>query len=267
MPPNSLRSTDAEPVVRAHLADMLAMIGKEAPQIEDDDRLDDLGLDELSTAWLITELYVATGVDPFASGIAAADVRTVGDLITAYWDTLAKAERGEPPAAHADTDADAASARGTRHQPWHIGPLVELAADRYAATLQFDEHAESDAAPAAEQRLPEDVLVQAARQLWIEAVQREQPSLARRARLWIDRIEAVFSEPVLRRRTMLECVFRSRVREPLCERVAVTAYARQDNRLAVVITAEARLVPAAVARTYDALKARSSAPRSAPVPE
>ncbi|HEV2635896.1 MAG TPA: acyl carrier protein [Actinocrinis sp.] len=333
----SLGPADAEPVVRAHLEEVLALTGHAVADLENTDRLDALGLDTLTAALLITELHVATGVDPFARTRSLVEVPTVGEFVAVYREVLAQVdpESDAPPqypepvregaggpgrgsgsgagsgtasgsegvVADAGTDAgtvtgaparehsagvggerdaedegdkangysagdvdsadssDSAGktgeaayepAPGYRHGQL-IGPIQERGENRYAAHLLFTE----DTDP--EQRWDEDTLLEAARQLWTTAIPKHLLCAGRRVRLWTDRLDARFPEPVFPRMAILECVISLQVREPVCDRVTVTAEAYQADRRAAVFEAEIRIVPAAVARTYELLKAREIA--------
>ncbi|HLP42436.1 MAG TPA: acyl carrier protein [Fibrobacteria bacterium] len=69
--------------------------GLDLPVLKEQSELvDDLGLSSLNVAALVANLEDALGVDPFqAEDVMITDIRTVGDLCSAYWNCLAKLSR------------------------------------------------------------------------------------------------------------------------------------------------------------------------------
>jgi acyl carrier protein len=63
---------------------LLAARGGGQVGLDGERRLSDLGLDSLGFAELVVQLEARLGVDPFASLVGIADVRTVDDLVAAY---------------------------------------------------------------------------------------------------------------------------------------------------------------------------------------
>ncbi|HUG66828.1 MAG TPA: acyl carrier protein [Pirellulaceae bacterium] len=78
-------------VVLDELQNVAGLQGITLPEIESDHRLtDELGLESLDLAFLVTALERRLGVDPFLRLVPITSVRTVGDLCDAYRRCLAE---------------------------------------------------------------------------------------------------------------------------------------------------------------------------------
>lgn len=89
-----LTKTDVQPTVEKEIRKLLLESNSKADALSAQDELYDLGLNSLMLARLIIQLEEELGVDPFIEAEAIADVRSVGDLVSAYKRTL-DAEEGE----------------------------------------------------------------------------------------------------------------------------------------------------------------------------
>lgn len=89
-----LTKTDVQSVVENEIRKLLLESNSRADALSAQDELYDLGLNSLMLARLIIQLEAELGVDPFIEAEAIADVRSVGDLASAYKRTLGT-EEGE----------------------------------------------------------------------------------------------------------------------------------------------------------------------------
>lgn len=83
-----LTKTDVQSVVETEIRKLLLESNGTADALSAQDELYDLGLNSLMLARLIIQLEAKFGTDPFTAAEAIADMRSVGDLVSAYNRTL-----------------------------------------------------------------------------------------------------------------------------------------------------------------------------------
>jgi hypothetical protein len=82
--------TDAEieDTIRRTIVELIERAGKPVPEFDDDDELMATGLTSLDLAALVAKLSRRWKVDPFLEEKAITEVRTVGQLYSAYQECI-----------------------------------------------------------------------------------------------------------------------------------------------------------------------------------
>ena len=109
---NGRDPTEIETIVHARIRTILEDRGDDVAAISGADKLNaTLGLTSLDLALLVAELEVALGVDPFAKLVSVTAVRSVDDLVGAYWLAFAPTAPASQDTGLADAAARATARR------------------------------------------------------------------------------------------------------------------------------------------------------------
>jgi acyl carrier protein len=113
----ALTTDQIELVVHDAIRSVLAERSDEIPRFSGGDKLNaTLGLTSLDLAFLVTELEIQLGIDPFAKLVPITSIRSVDDLVHAYRQALFPEARPAAPQDHLAAAVQRAQMRRERRE-------------------------------------------------------------------------------------------------------------------------------------------------------